>query len=119
MRIRLPDSLIRTDAVDAALAVLTVHHWTDLAAGVCEMLRIARRRVVIVTWEGTVFRNFFLTRRVQTRGRENCCAAGCLSPPADFTARTTVCTALVARIGASRKLPSSGATVAPPSAPAR
>jgi len=27
---RLP---IRTDAVDAAMAVLTVHHWTDVAVG--------------------------------------------------------------------------------------
>ena len=31
---------------DAALAISTVHHWTDLAAGLREMSRVARRRVV-------------------------------------------------------------------------
>lgn len=39
-------------SVDAALAVLTVHHWTNVARGVAEMRRVARRRVVILTWEG-------------------------------------------------------------------
>jgi SAM-dependent methyltransferase len=53
---------IRSDAVDAALAVLTVHHWSDLDHGVAEMLRIARRRVVILTWDHTVFRRFWLLR---------------------------------------------------------
>lgn len=51
---------IRTDAVDTALAVLTVHHWDDLAAGVGEMLRIARRRAVILTWDHEVIRDFWL-----------------------------------------------------------
>ncbi len=53
---------IRTNAVDAALAVLTVHHWSDLDRGVAEMLRIARRRVVILTWDHSVFRQFWLLR---------------------------------------------------------
>lgn len=53
---------ICTDAVDAAMAVLTVHHWTDTAAGVSEMLRIARRRVIILTWDHTVIREFWLLR---------------------------------------------------------
>ncbi|HEU0191431.1 MAG TPA: methyltransferase domain-containing protein [Mycobacterium sp.] len=53
---------IRTGAVDAALAVLTVHHWTDLARGVAEMLRIARRRVVVLTWDHEVFGDFWLLR---------------------------------------------------------
>jgi SAM-dependent methyltransferase len=35
------------DSVDAALAVNTVHHWTDLHAGLRELRRVARRRVVI------------------------------------------------------------------------
>ena len=56
---RLP---IRSKAVDAALAVLTVHHWSDLDHGVAEMLRIARRRVVIFTWDHNVFRRFWLLR---------------------------------------------------------
>ncbi|WP_082969628.1 class I SAM-dependent methyltransferase [Mycobacterium kyorinense] len=56
---RLP---LRTDAVDAALAILTVHHWSDVAAGVAEMTRIARRRIVILTWDDAVFREFWLLR---------------------------------------------------------
>ncbi|GBE65637.1 methyltransferase type 11 [Mycobacterium sp. MFM001] len=53
---------IRTDAVDAALAILTIHHWSDVAAGVAEMIRVARRRVVIFTWDDAVFREFWLLR---------------------------------------------------------
>ena len=41
-------------SVDAAMAVLTVHHWTDLARGVAEMVRVARERVVIVTFDPAV-----------------------------------------------------------------
>jgi SAM-dependent methyltransferase len=40
------------DAVFAgALAVLTVHHWPDRGRGLIELARVARRRVVIVTWD--------------------------------------------------------------------
>jgi SAM-dependent methyltransferase len=53
---------IGTDAVDASIALLTVHHWSDLDAGVAEMIRVARRRVVILTWDDTVFRQFWLLR---------------------------------------------------------
>ena len=41
---------LRGRCADAALAVLTVHHWSDVAAGVAEMRRIARRRMVFFTW---------------------------------------------------------------------
>jgi SAM-dependent methyltransferase len=53
---------LRTGAVEAALAVLTVHHWTDLAAGITEMLRVARRRVIILTWDHDVIQDFWLLR---------------------------------------------------------
>jgi SAM-dependent methyltransferase len=53
---------LRTGAVEAALAVLTVHHWTDLAAGVSEMQRVARRRVIILTWDHDVIQDFWLLR---------------------------------------------------------
>ncbi|MFL0275339.1 class I SAM-dependent methyltransferase [Mycobacterium sp. SMC-19] len=53
---------IRTGAVDAAMALLTVHHWTDLAAGLAEMIRIARRRVVVFTWDHLIFGQFWLLR---------------------------------------------------------
>ena len=32
---------------DAAMAVLTVHHWTDVAAGLRELRRVAARQVVL------------------------------------------------------------------------
>ena len=41
----------RARAFDAALAVLTVHHWPDRAQGLAELRRVARDRVVILTWE--------------------------------------------------------------------
>ena len=49
-------------AFDVALAVLTVHHWHDPAAGLAEMRRVARKQIV-VTWEPAVFaRQFWLVR---------------------------------------------------------
>jgi SAM-dependent methyltransferase len=51
---------VGTDAVDASIALLTVHHWADIEAGVAEMTRVARRRVVILTWDDAVFRQFWL-----------------------------------------------------------
>jgi SAM-dependent methyltransferase len=41
----------RDAAFAAALAVLTVHHWPDRAGGLAELARMARERVVIVTWD--------------------------------------------------------------------
>jgi SAM-dependent methyltransferase len=34
-------------AFDVAMAILTVHHWSDRAAGLRELRRVARRRVVL------------------------------------------------------------------------
>lgn len=42
---------LRDRSVDAALAVLTLHHWTDWRRGLAEMRRVARERVVILTWD--------------------------------------------------------------------
>jgi SAM-dependent methyltransferase len=39
----------RDASFDAALAILTIHHWTDCARGLAELARAARRRVVILT----------------------------------------------------------------------
>lgn len=44
---RLP---LRDRSVDAALAVLTIHHWSDWRRGLAEMRRVARGRVVILSW---------------------------------------------------------------------
>jgi len=48
-------------AFDAALAVLTVHHWSDRAAGLRELARVARRRAVILTWDPAARDAFWLT----------------------------------------------------------
>jgi SAM-dependent methyltransferase len=50
------------DCVDAAMALLTVHHWTDLEAGIAQLRRIARRRIVILTWDQSVTREFWLLK---------------------------------------------------------
>lgn len=44
---------------DAAMAVLTVHHWTDQAKGLAEMRRVARGPLVILTYD-PAFRGFWL-----------------------------------------------------------
>lgn len=49
-------------AADAAMAVLTVHHWNDLAAGIAELRRVARRRVAVLTWDQRQFQEFWLLR---------------------------------------------------------
>jgi len=36
---------------DAVLAILTIHHWKNRDRGLAEMRRVARDRVVIVTWD--------------------------------------------------------------------
>jgi SAM-dependent methyltransferase len=52
---------LRDASVDAALAVLTVHHWDDRAAGLAELRRIASQRVVVVTWDPAARDAFWLT----------------------------------------------------------
>lgn len=46
---------------DAAMAVLTIHHWSDWRAGVRELKRVARRRVVLLTFDVEAS-DFWLTR---------------------------------------------------------
>lgn len=41
----------RASSFDAAMAILTIHHWSEQRRGVDEMRRIARDRVVILTFE--------------------------------------------------------------------
>ena len=36
---------------DAALAILTVHHWPSVEQGLAEMMRIADGKVVLLTWD--------------------------------------------------------------------
>jgi SAM-dependent methyltransferase len=45
---------------DAAMALHTVHHWSDLAAGLRELRRVARR-VVVVEGDASVIDRLWLT----------------------------------------------------------
>jgi len=47
-------------SVDAAMGVLTVHHWPDLEAGLAEMRRVARRRIVLLTLDADAASNVWL-----------------------------------------------------------
>jgi SAM-dependent methyltransferase len=48
------------DSFDAAMATFTVHQWPDLEAGLCEMRRVARGPVVILTADPEVLAKFWL-----------------------------------------------------------
>lgn len=48
------------DAVDAAMAVITIHHWTDPIAGLREMRRVTRGPVVILTFDVGVLADFWM-----------------------------------------------------------
>lgn len=47
-------------AVDAAMATITVHQWDDLAGGLREMRRVARDRVVVLTFDPQALYRFWL-----------------------------------------------------------
>lgn len=50
------------DEFDAAMAIITVHHWQDAAAGLAEMRRVARDRVVVLTFDGPALAGMWLVR---------------------------------------------------------
>jgi len=63
IRARADDLPLRDDAVDAALAVLTIHHWDEgRERGVRELRRVARGPVVIVTYDAQVSSRMWLAR---------------------------------------------------------
>ena len=50
------------DAFDAALAVLTMHHWSDWRAGVAELRRVSRGRIVMLTFDPAFISRYWLVR---------------------------------------------------------
>jgi SAM-dependent methyltransferase len=48
------------DSFDAAMAVLTIHHWGDWRAGIEEMRRVARR-IVLFSWDPSFARRLWVT----------------------------------------------------------
>ena len=79
----------RDHAFDAALAVLTLHHWTDWRRGLDEMRRVADR-VVLFTFEPGEMGNFWLTEayfpEIVELDRERC------PPVADLVNQLGDCT---------------------------
>ena len=49
-------------AVEAVMAALTVHHWQDVPAGLAELCRVARRRVVVLAFDPARTSEFWLLR---------------------------------------------------------
>jgi SAM-dependent methyltransferase len=58
------------DSFDAAMAIITVHHWTDLQAGLAEVARVARHRVVILTFDPAPLADLWLVREYFPRALE-------------------------------------------------
>jgi SAM-dependent methyltransferase len=55
LRASAADLPLRDDSVDAAMAVVTIHHWDDeLERGIRELRRVARDTVVILTYDPQV-----------------------------------------------------------------
>ncbi len=54
---------LRDDSADAAMAILTIHHWDDqLQPGVRELRRVSSGPVVIVTYDAVVSAQMWLMR---------------------------------------------------------
>lgn len=52
------------DSFDAAMAMITIHQWTDLGAGLAELRRVSRGPVVVLTFDGTALLDFWLAEYV-------------------------------------------------------
>jgi SAM-dependent methyltransferase len=56
------DLPLRSQSVDAAMAILTIHHWdSEQERGVRELRRVARGRVVILTYDSQISNQMWLT----------------------------------------------------------
>jgi hypothetical protein len=45
---------------DAAMAILTLHHWSDWRGGCAELRRVARERVAVLSWDPTYAESMWL-----------------------------------------------------------
>ncbi|MEA2332962.1 MAG: hypothetical protein QOH58_3100 [Thermoleophilaceae bacterium] len=50
------------DSFDAAMAILSDHHWEDHERGLAELRRVARQRVVLFTWEPATTHDSWIVR---------------------------------------------------------
>ncbi|HEX8571521.1 MAG TPA: class I SAM-dependent methyltransferase [Allosphingosinicella sp.] len=56
---RAEDLPFADSSFDSAMAILTIHHWSDQARGVAEMRRVAKGPLVLLTYD-PAFRGFWL-----------------------------------------------------------
>jgi SAM-dependent methyltransferase len=56
------DLPLADQTVDAAMAILTVHHWPNLEAGLREFTRVVRDRIVIVTMDVDAIAQLWVVR---------------------------------------------------------
>jgi SAM-dependent methyltransferase len=47
---------------DAAMAMVTIHHWRDSTAGLRELARVSRQRAVVLTFDPDALADFWLFR---------------------------------------------------------
>lgn len=47
------------NAFDAVMAMVTIHHWGDMEKGLCELRRVARDRVVVLTFDPHALDSFW------------------------------------------------------------
>jgi len=48
-------------SVDASMAMVTAHQWSDLGAGIRELVRVTRGPIVLLTFDGDAMRSFWLS----------------------------------------------------------
>jgi SAM-dependent methyltransferase len=58
------------DSFDAAMAMITAHHWPDAPAGIREMMRVARGRVVMLSFDPELLRGLWLVTEYFPRAVE-------------------------------------------------
>lgn len=56
------DLPFQDDSFEAAMAIITIQHWSDVSAGLAEMVRVTRRRIVILTFDGQLAGDIWLVR---------------------------------------------------------
>jgi SAM-dependent methyltransferase len=58
------------DRFDASMAMITAHHWPDPPAGIGEMMRVARDRVVLLSFDPEPLRDLWLVTEYFPRALE-------------------------------------------------
>ena len=54
----------REKPFDAAMALMTMHHWANVAAGLAEMKRVAMDRIVLLTIDAAALRELWINERL-------------------------------------------------------